>query len=194
MTTRRNLPEVWRGGVVGSPRDLVRLQRNIDRIFDDFISPFSDLWAGVEESTGFFPPLDVEDTDTHYLVSLDLPGVNKEDVRLQFRNHQLIISGERRQETRREDGRRLGAERVIGAFQRMVTLPGEVEAEKAEANFENGVLQIAIPKAAEARARTIQISESKGGIFKKLLGRTRETREEEKEEKPEKEQKGGKAA
>ena len=116
-----------------------------------------------------------------------MPGISKEDVKIDLQDNQLMVSGERKHERERTEGRRMNVERVHGAFQRLFTLPAKVDSDHIEANFENGVLQIVVPKTEAAQTKPIQIKEHKGGIFGKLLGR-------EKEVKSGKPEKGEKAA
>jgi HSP20 family protein len=101
----------------------------------------------------------VDETNTHYLMSFDLPGVKKEDVKIDLQENQLIVSGERKEETQGQGGSR---ERFYGAFSRSFTLPQNVDASKVEANYENGVLQIALPKTAvTTTGKQIPIKEGK---------------------------------
>ncbi len=166
MAIRNMLPDIWRGerGVWNPIREMSRLQRRIDRMFDDFFSePFvSSLVPSREllpfsEEVGFTPACDVEETDTHYLVSFDLPGVKKDDVKIELHENQLTVSGERKEEKKGRGSR----ERYYGSFTRSFTLPSNVNADKAEANYENGVLQIALPKTAASVGKQIPIKEGK---------------------------------
>lgn len=165
MAIRDLLPEVWRGETRLNPiRHINRLQRNMDRVFNEFFNePMSRFfepseaimapWAGEE----FVPACDVEETDSHYLLAFDLPGVKKEDVKIELRDNQLSISGERREDVKG----RLSRERSYGLFTRSFTLPSNVNSEKLEANYENGVLQVVIPKTAVSHTRQISIKEGK---------------------------------
>ncbi|MCM2278251.1 MAG: Hsp20/alpha crystallin family protein [Oligoflexia bacterium] len=164
----RNLPEIQRES--WSPlRELNRMQRRIDRMFDEFFSgtPFPNLIGPTRSllemgEREYIPACDVQDSDTQYLLSFDLPGVKKEDVKIDLRDNLLTVSGERKEESYKEEkGKRVSEERMYGSFVRSFTLPSGVDPNKVEASYENGVLQIAIPKAPEAQGRHIPIKEGK---------------------------------
>lgn len=173
---QRNLPELISGSKISPFREMSRLQRSIDRLFDDMMAPFlgsslvSPSLLGsmhpsrgmIEEQMGsqtFIPPMDIEETDNQYIVNVDLPGVTKNDITIETRDNQLIICGERKAEKVEEKGVRHAVERYHGCFQRSFMLPTTVNADQIQANFENGVLQIVIPKVESAHRKTIQIGE-----------------------------------
>lgn len=159
-----NTPDVWRGSSWSPFREISRLQRGLDRMFEDFFSPVvrgSDVDFDLEEF-GFSPLADIEETESHYIVRFDLPGVSKEDVRIEMRDNQLIVAGERKREEVKEEGSRLRTERYHGTFQRVFMLPSNVEAEKIEANYRNGVLDVFLPKAESSKSKLIQIKEARG--------------------------------
>lgn len=117
----------------------------------------------------FHPSCDVNEADEHFLVSLDLPGVKKEDIKIEVQKNQLVIAGERNRELKADDGEAIRHERRYGKFERTFTLPATINPDKIEAHFENGVLSVAIPKAEAAKGRTIQIQNGPTGFFNKLL-------------------------
>lgn len=141
--------------------------RAIDRLFYDLMSNE----MGSAQQWSFSPACDVEETDSHYLVSFDLPGVRKEDVKIELKENQLMVSGERKSDKRDNAGRHI-VERFHGSFQRLFTLPSTVDTDKVEAGYQDGVLRIAIPKAEAAKPRQIKISDGKTGFFGKLLETT----------------------
>ena len=162
----RNLPEVLRSGTWNPIREISRMQRGMDRMFEDFLAPVSDIFSPdllstAGEAISFMPACDIEETDEHFLVSFDLPGVSKDDVKIEMRGNQLLVSGERKEEHERKAGRRVTEERYYGAFQRVFTLPSHVDANKIEAQYQNGVLRISLPKLEAAKPKLIQIKEGK---------------------------------
>lgn len=162
MAKRSLLPDIARGEAFNPVREISRLQRNIDRMFEDFFSPFpAQLGRAGEELTYFSPPTDIEETDSNYLITFDLPGITKKDIRIECRDNQLIVSGERKEERERKEGNQLSKERFYGTFQRSFSLPANANADKIEANYNNGVLQVLIPKTEAAKAKQIEIKESK---------------------------------
>jgi HSP20 family protein len=150
----RNALDLWRGNFTPS-RDLGSLHRGIDRWFEDFFEPLAQT-AG---TTAFNPPVDIDETDSHYLLSFDLPGVTENDVKVEWNDGQLMISGERRTEKKDEKSRRV-VERSYGRFMRSFSLPSGIDANRIEADFRDGVLKVSVPKAEAARPKTIQIGRS----------------------------------
>ncbi len=145
-------------------RGLIDLQRHMDRLFDDVWTPQSRGLA--KESITFQPTGEFEESEDHYLMSFDLPGVSKKDIQIEINGNQLVISGERKQERSTKSL----SERSYGRFQRLLTLPADVDAEHIEADYEDGVLKLALPKAESAKPRQIKIGETKGSFFSRLVG------------------------
>ena len=103
------------------------------------------------------PPMDLSETDSTYRVRVDLPGVRRENVKVNTEGNRLTISGERQRE-KREDGRDfLRVERSAGSFYRAMTLPAGIDSDKAKASFENGVLTIEMPKIEKKTTKQIKI-------------------------------------
>jgi len=149
-------------------------------VFDDFDRIVNALTRPTYANTvGFQPSCDINEAKDHYLVSFDMPGVKKEDIKIEVQGTQLLISGERQREIKEEDGETtLRHERVYGKFERTFVLPNSIDADKIEAHYENGVLNVALPKAESAKGRTIQIQSGQNGFFSKLLGSKKETAKE----------------
>lgn len=145
---------------------------DFDRIVNSFLRP---TYAS---SINFQPACDIKESKDHYLVSFDMPGVKKEDIKIEVQNNQMVISGERHYEMQDAEGEStLRHERAYGKFERSFTLPSTVNADKIEAQYEDGVLNVAIPKAEAAKGRTIQVQSGQSGLFGKLLGSKKETKE-----------------
>ena len=140
------------------------LQREIDSLFEDFARPRS------RRSESWAPSCDLQETDDHYLLKFDLPGVNRDDIQVEMKDNQLFVSGERKEESNENEGSRHFFERIYGKFSRVFTLPTAIESEKIEASYKDGVLHIALPKAANAKPRRIEITQGAGNLIKKLLG------------------------
>lgn len=107
---------------------------------------------------GFLPALDLYDTKDGLLVKLELPGVKKEDVAISLKEGVLSITGERKQDPQLDTATICRCERVPGRFERQVTLPYKVEADKIQASYIDGVLTVTLPKAEEAKAKQIPIN------------------------------------
>ncbi|MGE4232508.1 MAG: Hsp20/alpha crystallin family protein [Bacteriovoracia bacterium] len=122
----------------------------------DFWSPgpFLANWPSRSFDNGiFYPTWDFDESENEYMLYLDLPGISKENISVECSENELVISGERKHEEKR--GKR--SERYYGKFERRFILPTNVESEKLEADFKDGVLEICIPKTKQSKSRKIEI-------------------------------------
>lgn len=122
---------------------------------------FEENWFGAPQWTEegermFLPVFDVCEDENAYLLVFELPGVFKRDIRIQFENGLLTVSGTREQKEM-EGVNWLRVERRFGAFYRSFQMPTDVEFDKVEAFFDNGLLRIKLPKLPEAKPHTIEI-------------------------------------
>ena len=128
--------------------------------FDDFFSPVLTRFAGhdgAEAATATWSPAaDIAQTEDSYSLTVDLPGLSREDIDVTVEDHVLTLSGERRIEREGQSMDRI--ERVHGRFARRFHLPTDIDASAVSAEFENGVLSIVIPKAEDTKARKIEIA------------------------------------
>lgn len=153
----------WGGDPFGIVR---RFAEEMDRLFEDFgfrrglMAPWPiSRWSGLgADLTTWSPALEVFRRDDRLVIRADLPGLTKDDVKVEVTDDTVTIRGERRQE---QEERRAGyyhSERSYGYFCRSIPLPEGAEADKAEANFRDGVLEITMPAPAEAsRGRLIEV-------------------------------------
>ena len=116
--------------------------RSIDDIFRDF--SMMPTMRGVESAPRI--RIDVSETDKDYLVKADIPGVKKEDIKVSVEGNQVSVSAEVKEEKEASGAGMLRSERYYGQEYRTFTLPQEVDDQKAEAKYENGVLQLTLPK------------------------------------------------
>jgi HSP20 family protein len=109
----------------------------------------------------WIPQIEVQERDNQLLVRVDVPGVSKDDIRIDVQDRVLIVEGERREEHTEGDEKRgfRRTERVYGSFYRAIPLPDGAQAEKAEAKMKDGVLEITIPLAEEKKAQRLEIKE-----------------------------------
>ena len=141
--------------------ELVSLRAAMDRLFEDSVVR-PRMWAGSAlESSSL--ALDAKVTADELLVQASLPGVKPEDVEITIENGTLTISGESRSESKDESNQYLLQEIRRGSFVRSVTLPNGLEADKAAATFENGILTLRIPRAEQVKPRTIRITPTSDG-------------------------------
>ena len=137
-----------------SPTTEVRsLQREIDRMFDSLIPRGN----GDAEQAVWSPRVDLAETDQAYLIELDVPGMKRDDLEVNYQDGSLTVSGERKQQEKEENSSLVRVERRFGRFYRSFDLPQSVDASKIEAKYEAGVLSIEVPKAEESKPRSVQI-------------------------------------
>jgi HSP20 family protein len=130
-------------------------RREMDQLFDEFLSVPSR--RGELSLRGGWPSIDVDENETAYTVTAELPGIEAKDVELNLRDNVLTLSGEKRQETKSEEGGRRWTERSFGRFERAIPLEAEVDADRIQATHRNGVLTVTLPKSAKAKESTRKI-------------------------------------
>lgn len=137
--------------------------RDFDSLFgqmDRMLSPLR------EESRSLSSmPCDVHESETGYLISVDVPGFAREDLVIEIEGDQLRVSGERKKEEALKEVSSRKLERFYGKMERAFTLPKGADLGHAKANYENGVLHIVVPKAESAQTRKIEIQEGKAGFL-----------------------------
>lgn len=128
------------------------LRREIDRLFDD-------AFTGRGGGANWNPAVDIQETSSELRLDIELPGIRQEDVELEVENGILSVRGQKSAERKDEgeEGRYHLVERSYGSFFRSFQLPQGVDDQQIQAEFENGVLRIRIPKAALPQPRRIQI-------------------------------------
>jgi HSP20 family protein len=135
--------------------EMITLRQAMDRLFDDDYRPFRFLSGGLD---GPGLPLDVTTDNDTLTIEAALPGVSPEDVDITIENGTVTISGKTATERSGDEGSYLVQEIRRGSFSRSVTLPTGLEADKATASFENGVLRLEVPKAEQVKPRQIKIT------------------------------------
>jgi HSP20 family protein len=141
------------------PGSLFGLQR-LNRILDEAFAGLPFPEQGNVITSTWFAPTDVSEDENSLRITMELPGVNPEDVRLSLENNVLTIRGEKKQQSEENNERVHRFERTYGMFERTFVLPNTVDTEKIEARFENGVLSVSILKAERAKPREIRVSSS----------------------------------
>ena len=146
--------------------ELVTLRQAMDRLFDDTVfRPFTAYSGGSDFAR---LPLDVTTTADALVVEASLPGYRPEDVDITVENGTLTIRAEDRTETSSDEGAWVVREIARGSVMRTVTLPTGLEADKAQATFEHGVLKLRIPKAEQVKPKQIRISPVSSGEAKQV--------------------------
>jgi HSP20 family protein len=135
-------------------RELSTLRDEIDRIWSRFFGEQGPLvpWRGE-----WAPSLDVSETKNSIIVKAELPGMDAKDLDISLTDDVLTVKGEKKQEKEEEDENYHRIERSYGSFSRSVRLPSEVQSDKIEANYKNGILKIALPKSEKAKSKEVKI-------------------------------------
>ena len=151
-----------------------RFSEEMDRLFDDFgfggsmLSPRSGLgsslispgWGSDIERSMWSPQIDVSQRGNDLVIHADLPGLTKDDINVDIEDDQIILRGERRDEREQNEQGIYHSERSYGSFYRAIPLPRGVDAEQANATFQNGVLEITVPlPTQQSRGRKLEINE-----------------------------------
>jgi len=138
-------------------RDVLAIQDEVSRVFDEsFGRGFG--WDG---AVSLSPVVDIEEQPERYVVRAELPGMKLEDIKITVKDNQLVIRGEKRKEEEKKDSTYHRVERAYGQFQRAFTLSHAVQSDKIDAIYRDGVLEVSIPKAEEAKPREIPIKTAK---------------------------------
>ena len=149
-------------------RELHTMQNEMNRLFNTFFdspTPSNGGSAGVRR---WIPAMDVVETEEHFVLRADLPGLSESDVSIELEDNVLTIAGERRSEHEQRGEGYYRVERAFGSFSRSLTLPEGVDADAIKASFDNGVLEERIPKPEQHKPRKVQIS--LGGQTKTIEG------------------------
>ena len=131
---------------------------NVRSVFDDlFDENFDRLWAQPRISK-WYPAVDVLESKDSYLIRGELPGMKREDINVEVKDGTLVLSGESKSEKPAEGVEYRHVERAAAKFRRSFSLPETMKHDSIEATYKDGILEIRVPKAAEAKPRQIEIS------------------------------------
>jgi len=145
-----------------NPASLFGLQR-LNRILDEAFGGLPFDQGGNILTASWIPATDVSEDKESIRISMELAGVNPEDVRISLENNVLTIRGDKKQEEEENNERVHRIERTYGTFERTFVLPSTVDPDRIEAQHENGLLTVTIPKAERARPREIRVNSSGAG-------------------------------
>ena len=140
-------------------RELDSLQGERNRLFSSFFDAPPKTKGGNGNGTArrWIPSMDLVETQDHFVLKADLPGMSESDVNVELENNVLTISGERKTEQEEQQEGYYRLERATGAFSRSLSLPEGIDAEAVAADFDNGVLTVRIPKPAQVKPRKVKI-------------------------------------
>jgi HSP20 family protein len=137
-------------------RELGTIQNEMNRLFNSFFD--TPAPANGQALRRWVPPMDLVETETDFVLRADLPGMSESDVNIEFDDGVLTISGERKAEHEERKAGYYRVERSFGSFRRSLTLPEGVDPASVKATFDNGVLEVTVPKPEQRVPRKVQIS------------------------------------
>ena len=135
-------------------REIETLHDRIQRYFDDFPN------LGFNISDSFSPRIDISEDEKNINVAAEIPGVKKDNIKITLQDNILTIEGEKKKESEKKEKNLFRSERSYGSFKRCFTLPSEVDSDKVEAKFEDGMLHVTLKKL-EQKPKTEKIIELK---------------------------------
>jgi HSP20 family protein len=139
-------------------RELHSIQHEMNRLFDSFFdTPAQSSSGGTRR---WIPPMDLVETEDHFVLRADLPGLGEGDVKIEVQDNVLTLSGERRFEHEAKKNGFVRLERGSGSFARSLTLPEGIDPDGVAASFDRGVLEVRIPKPEERKPRRVEIAVS----------------------------------
>lgn len=142
-------------------RDLLNVEREFNRLsrtFDNRYGLSTQNESDDEYENAVWTPLtDIYEDENKYELKIDLPGVSKDDLKISYKDGELSISGERKQEKEEKDGKYHRIERTFGKYYRNFRLPELIVSDKIDAEFKEGQLTVSIPKAEEAKPKELEI-------------------------------------
>src|SRR5688572_7772661 len=127
-------------------RELLSMQDEVNRLFDSVMGR-----SARPDGNGWLPPVDIQETDDGFTVRMDLPGVQPKDVKINMTGDTLSVRGERRCERDENNTAWQRTECAYGTFERVFTLGTPVDSNAVKATYRDGVLELRLPKAAEAK-------------------------------------------
>lgn len=128
----------------------VSLQREMNRLFDGFLQDWDrDHFTG--GMTVFTPRIEVTEDEKAVTIAAELPGISEKEIDVSINGDSLTICGEKKDEREERKGNYFYSERSFGSFSRTIRIPGEVDADKIQADFGKGILRVVLPKTAQAK-------------------------------------------
>ncbi|WAL59751.1 Hsp20/alpha crystallin family protein [Thermocoleostomius sinensis] len=136
-------------------REINALQRQMNRLFDDVMSPLSRYEDG---NFTFFPPVELNETADAVHLKLETPGMEPKDLDVQVTAEAVSISGERKTETKTEENGVTRSEFRYGKFQRMIPLPARIDNQSVQAEYKDGILRLTLPKVEEEKNKVVKVN------------------------------------
>jgi len=133
-----------------------RVSPSVNSLVNEFFKGFETVDRPLTES--FSPNLDIQEEEKAYHLTVEVPGIDKKDIEISLKDNILAIKGEKKQETKKNEGGYSWKERSYGSFQRSIRLPEAAQEGAVAANLENGVLVITLPKIEQPESKQISIN------------------------------------
>lgn len=146
-----------------SHHPVVELRREMDRLFENAFRGFgpsafrSEFFTPLTASGLLMPQVDIGASDKEYTITVEVPGVDEKDVKIEIANNTMTVRGEKKQEKEEKNKNYYRVERSYGSFQRLLSLPEDVNQEDIKATFKNGVLTIKMPRKTLPKSNVKQI-------------------------------------
>jgi HSP20 family protein len=138
-------------------REFSTLQNEMNRLFNTVFDAPAGAGNGGSAMRRWMPPMDLLETDDHFVLRADLPGMSEEDVSIELEDTTLTVSGRRKAEHEERSEGAYRVERAFGSFSRSLTLPQGVDPEAVTASFDKGVLEVRVPKPEQRKPKRIAI-------------------------------------
>ena len=145
IARRQGSPTAWQA--------MEEFRSEIDRWLEDRFPRFAPLPEGMDYS----PSAGLHEGKNEYMLKVDLPGVGKDDVKIEVEGNRIGIRGERKEEREEREGKRYFSESYYGSFMRSFTLPEKIDESQVKASFRDGVLRVTIPRSGDRHTKSIQI-------------------------------------
>ncbi|KYG67991.1 hypothetical protein AZI87_01595 [Bdellovibrio bacteriovorus] len=129
----------------------------MDDPFERILNELMNMRKGSLSQFEFSPSCEISEEDNNYVMTFDLPGVNKEQVKVEVDNNQITVSAERRDEKKKDTKKTHLSEIQYGSYQRTFTLPSSIDEKRVDAKFDNGVLTLTIPKNVTTKQKQIPV-------------------------------------
>jgi len=153
------LPTVQRSTRRDDDHPFYSLQRQMNSLFDDFFTGFDAAPRGLSGGGvgSFVPSIDVKESEKDFTIRAELPGVDEKDIEVNVTGDTVTLRGEKKEEKEDKGKNYYYLERSYGSFNRVIPLGSEADADKAQASFKNGVLNITIPKSQSAKVKGTKV-------------------------------------
>ena len=162
---------------------MMHLQQQINRMFDQFDTDLFGRLEGLGEGM-FTPPVDIKEDADAYTVHLEVPGVSQDNLHLSLQDNVLTIKGSKEQKQESGEGRYRRIERSYGSFSRSLSLPRNVDATRVEANLEDGVLEVRLPKREESKPRQINVGVTQNAGAQSIVAQNGTSQNDKQQETP----------